>query len=261
MLKLAYGDNNETPAPDSDGEADTSATTTETKPDAKTPPADQKFTQADVNRIVADERRKLEKQNKQVITQLESLKKNSELTSKQKEELEARIEQLQNSFLTKEELAKKDQEKLQKQYSQEKESLATELNSWKTRYADETVRRSIMDAAVTHEAFNPDQIVEILRSKTALVEDIDEDGKPQGSFSPRVKFRTADKDNKAITLDLTVPEAIKHMKEAPEKWGNLFKAGVNGGVGATTKPGGKKGIPDFKDPLAYRKWRKEHPDF
>lgn len=257
---LAYGPDNEPNVPDVVDEEVAEQTPPDAKPDEKKP-ADKKFSQEDLNRLLADERRKLEKQNKQVITQLENLKKNSELTSKQKEELENRIEQLQNSFLTKEELAKKEQEKLAKQYSQEKETLANELSNWKTRYADETVKRSIMDAAVVNEAYNPDQIVEILRTKTSLTEDVDEEGKPQGSFTPKVKFKSSDKEGKTITLDLTVPEAIKHMKDTPEKWGNLFKSGVSGGIGATTKPGGKRGLPDFKDPVAYREWRKKNPNF
>lgn len=260
MFQIAYGTEGDPVTPETTDEEVVETTTEANKPEEKKA-TEKKFSQDDLNRFLADERRKLEKQNKQVITQLENLKKNSELTSKQKEELETRIEQLQNSFLTKEELAKKEQEKLAKQYNQEKESLATELTSWKTRYADETVKRSIMDSAVANEAYNPDQIVEILKTKTSLTEDVDEEGKPQGAFTPKVKFKSSDKDGKTITLDLTVPEAIKHMKDTPEKWGNLFKSGVNGGIGATTKPGGKRGLPDFKDPVAYREWRKKNPNF
>lgn len=263
MNFIAYGtENNNDPTPvDTTEEEAADAQVETTKADETKKPVEKKFSQDDLNRFLAEERRKLEKQNQQVIKQLENLKKNSELTSKQKEELESRIEQLQNPFLTKEELAKKEQEKLAKQYTQEKESLANELGTWKTRYADETVKRSIMDAAVANEAYNPDQIVEILRTKTTLTEDADEDGKLQGSFTPKVKFKSSDKEGKTITLDLTVPEAIKHMKDTPEKWGNLFKSGVSGGIGATTKPGGKRGIPDFKDPVAYREWRKKNPNF
>ena len=88
---------------------------------------------------------------------------------------------------------------------------------------------------------------------------VDEDGKPTGDYEPRVAFPDKDKDNKPLTLDLTVAEAVKRMKEL-EKYGNLFEGGKKSGLGGTgsqTK-GSNVDISEVakKDPAKYRELRK-----
>lgn len=232
------------------------------EPKAETPPpAEKAVPQSEVNRILAAERKKWEAKNRQTVQQLETLKANVTLTEKQKNELEQRIESLNDQFLSKDELAKKEQLKIEQKYSLEKESLAKERDTWRTRYQGETLQRAIQDAAVANEAYSPSQLVDMLSTKAALVEDMDEQGAMLGSFTPRVKIPSVDKDGKPMVLDLTVSEAIKHMKETPEKYGNLFKSGAQGGLGASTRPGKRTTAEDIAamSPAEYRKLRKSNP--
>src|ERR1017187_8689863 len=74
------------------------------------------LTQTELNKMMADNRKKLTSQNQELITQLETLKEQTNLTVQQKEELETRIGQLEALNMTKEELLKKENAKKEKQY-------------------------------------------------------------------------------------------------------------------------------------------------
>jgi len=223
------------------------------------------FTQDQLNKMMADNRRKLAQQNQQLVSELETLKEQSNLTTQQKEELEGRINQLQEQFMTKEEIAKKEQAKLVKLTEEEKAKLKNEAESWRNRYSTATVQRSLTDAAVEGKAVSPEQLVAILGTVTSLQPVIGEDGKPTGDYAPIVKFNDVDSNGKPIVLDLTPQQTVKRMKELPQRFGNLFQSDATGGLGGHSGSGaGGSGISPsvtaLKDLGAYAKWRKEHPD-
>ncbi len=78
-----------------------------------------------------------------------------------------------------------------------------------------------------------------MHSHTRLVEDLDAEGRSTGEFIPKVKFNDTDAEGKPITLDLTAKEAVKRMKELPERFGNLFKSNLSGGLGGSQSVGNK----------------------
>lgn len=219
--------------------------------------AEKKFTQDDVNRFLAEDRRKAQQKNQELVTQLTALKEGATLTQKERDELQARIEQLQNEHLTKEEQAQREFTKKLTAAETTLKTAQAEVDAWRSRYTDATIEREITDAAVQHDAFSPTQIVALLRQNTRLVEELD-GGKPTGRFGAKVKFSDI-KDGQPITLELTVAEAVKRMTELPERFGNLFKNKATGGVGGGNSPGSdSSGKPPVNDPAAYREWRKKH---
>lgn len=215
------------------------------------------FTQSEVNKIMAENKRSLQAKNETLIKELETIKKASGTTPEQKAALEKRIEELQDELLTKEELSRKEQEKLKKQYDEKINITTKERDDWQTKYTNETIERSITDAAVSTNAISPRQIAAILRPKAVLVQEVDSEGQPTGKYVPKVKFDTTDKDGKPVVLDLTIPEAVKQMKDM-EEYFNLFKGEGTSGLGVRSSPSGKqmdvKAL--AKDPQKYREARK-----
>lgn len=207
-----------------------------TPPPAPPPaPNNKTYTQAELDGIVAKERRKLQEQNQATIKQLEELKKVKGLTDKEKADLQIKIEELTNASLTKEELAAKEREKIVNQHKTEREQLTADRDRWQQNYTRATIERSIMDEALTAEAYNPRQIVNLLKGQTRLVEKTDSDGRPiPDEFEVKIKMDATDKEGKPITLDLTVSEAIKLMKDKVDEYGNLFKSNLTGGLGGNT---------------------------
>lgn len=221
------------------------------------------ITQKELNKMMADNRRKLTQQNTELLRQMEDLRGTAKMTDEQRTELEGQIERLQQQVLSKEELARREIDKTKKAYTDSLEKASNEAKRWQSLYTSSTVERTLQDAAIGGEAVQPRQIVAMLGQSTRLAEVLGEDGKPTGAFAPVVKFNDTDKDGNPITLDLSPADAIKRMRELPE-YGNLFKGTAKGGLGETGSAGGRGGHPSLdsllKDPAAYAEWRKKNPD-
>lgn len=215
------------------------------------------FTQEDVNKFLAEEKRKAKAQSEKLAMELEALKGKANLSAQEREELEGRIEALRTDYMTKEELLKQEKEKESKKYKTELDAKTKEAEAWRNRFTQDRINRSITDAAVSEKAFSPKQIVAQLAANARLVEVLDDANKPTGDFVAKVKITDKDKDGKDITLDLTVHEAVKKMSEQ-EDFANLFQGKGTGGAGGQNRGGGR--APDAAtlagDPAAYRAARK-----
>lgn len=222
-----------------------------------------KFSQADVNRITATHKRQLREEKEQLVQQLETLRQSQTLSEQQREEFESQISNLQKQYLTKEEQARIELDKVTKKNEGLLKQTAEERDRWKKDYSETVIENSLRKAAEEGGAYKTDQIVLLLRTNTQLVEDVGADGKPNGKFVPKVNFQTVDKDGVPVTLMLNPAEAVKAMAESPENYGNLFKANLTGGVGGqqSVGKGSRTSIEKLKDPEFYAKWRKENPDY
>jgi hypothetical protein len=167
---------------------------------------------------------------RKAVTELESHKKNANLTQAEKDNLQKKIDELNLTVMTKEQLFKQDREKLISTYEAAQANVQKERDEWKTRFVDSTVQRSIRDAAVEYDAYDPDVFLDMLGPKTQVVEDRADDGTVRG-FKVKVKLTDTDpKTGVESVLDLDPKLAVKQLKER-EKYGYLFKGYTNAGVG------------------------------
>lgn len=203
----------------------------------------QTFTQDQLNKFLADDRRKHQEQIKTTVTQLEELKKTAQMSDQQRLELETRIETLNSSLMTTEERSKADLAKKDKELQGVSQVLTKERDTWKTQYASEVITNKILKAASEHKAVSADQMLDLLMPKTRLVEVLDTDGKTVKGYIPKAKIKTVNDKGEEIELDLTIEETMKRLKEMPERYGNLFDGGVKGGLGGagSTNAGGTSG--------------------
>ena len=219
------------------------------------------FTQEDVNKFLADDRRKHQARLKEMESKLNHTLQSKGLSDEERSQLEESLDNMRTQLLTKEEQAKAKQKKLEDQYKTELEKTKEVAQTWESRYRDSTIERSLQDAAIAGEAFNPSQIMGLLKPNAKLVEV--EDG---GGFKPVVDFPTTNDAGESVVLQLSPTEAVDKMRELPETFGNLFKGNVVPGIGSNSSTGGvpgKNGKVDLvklaQDPVAYRKYRKENP--
>lgn len=215
----------------------------------------QTFTQDDVNKIVAEEKRNFQKRVQTLNSEIDSLKQKGDLTAQQKKELESKIDELNSTLMTKEELAAQEKKKIEKQAKQQQEILETEAKSWRDRYTKSTIENNITSAAIENDAISPDQIIALIGPNTRLVEEQDANGEATGNFITKVKFNDIDENGKSITLDLSVQDAVKRMTEL-SKFQNLFKNTGNNGLGLSNNNNreGELNLSKIaKDPVAYRK--------
>ncbi len=225
------------------------------------------FTQEDVDRIVQDRLAKATKsahaEKQKLIDQLQQVQENAGTTATQKEALEAQIEELRNSMLSASELERKKQEKLDKDWQTKHEAATKEAQTWQTRHNSLLIGHEINRAAIEYKVLpNSIEFVEAkLRPQARLVEKVGDDGKPTGEFEAKVKIQSPNKEGKLIELDVSIAEAIKTLKEQPEKYGNLFEGNNAGGLGGGAgQPGKKADVRTLVDnPAEYMRLRKENP--
>lgn len=212
-----------------------------------------KFTQADVNKMLAEEKRKHQEKNSSLIKELEQLKETKGLTEKQKKDLESRIEQLTNESLTKEEQAKREAERLKNDFESKYKEVESDRDGWRGRYTNMLVESTIISEANEFKAVSAEQILAILKPQSEVVPVLGQDGKPTGDYT--VKIKHFDEESKKV-LDYSPKEKLKFMLENPKKYGNLFQSTLNSGTGSSGPGDTLKGDPAKMTPEQYRQWRK-----
>lgn len=214
---------------------------------------DRKFTQDELNKILAEDKRRHQSQYKKVEQQYQELLKKNNLSREERERLEENLEDVRKQLRTKEEQAKHEKKQLEDQYQQRIAELEQRAQTAETRYVDNLVTRSLQDAAVSGDAFSPSQVVTLLKPLVKMVDD-----KPMVDF-PDVSSDTGEQ----IVTQMTPEEAVARMKQLPEMYGNLFKSNVVSGIGGASHTGGIPGNGQV-DPRKlnmdqYIKLRRENP--
>jgi len=225
------------------------------------------FSQDDLNRFLADDRRKHQEKYKKLEESYKEILADKNLQKEQRAKLEAELADLQKSFRTKEQQAEYERKQERERFETELDTYKTAATKWESLYKNSVIDRSLQDAAVAAEAFNPSQIVGLLRPMTKMQEKTDEAGKPLGDFTPLIDFPDIDEKTGEQVVTLRTPEeAVQRMKELPEMFGNLFKANVVSGVGSGSATGGVQSgdggriDPTKLSPEQYRKLRRENPE-
>lgn len=224
------------------------------------------FSQEDINRFLADDRRKHSQKFEQLEAAYKDALENQSLSKEQREQLEAKLEDLQKTFRSREQQLEHDKKQLEDKYAKEVKDWESKATTWEQKYKQTLIDRSLQDAAIINDAFNMAQIVSLLRPMTKFVEKTDDQGRATGDSVPMVDLTDIDtKTGDAIITRRTPEDAVRRMKELPTLFGNLFKSNVVSGVGAGTATGGNMSGSGRIDPTKisveqYMKLRKENPE-
>lgn len=210
------------------------------------------FTQEELNAILAEDKRKHKEKYEQLESSYKELLSNQNLTKEERDKLQARLEDVQKIQRSKEQQLEHERKQVEEKYETELKTYEEKANYWESLFKKETVARSLQDAASVADAFNPQQIVNLLKPFTELKE-------VEGQLTPMVEFPDVDeKTGEEISTLRTPSEAVKRMKDLPKMYGNLFKSNVVSGVGAGNAAGaGELDSMDYSNMTAeqYRKHR------
>jgi hypothetical protein len=228
------------------------------KPPAEFTPAQQ----AKFNEALAADRRRHQAALSASETQIQTLLQSNNLSQQERTKAEEALAQVQMTMRTKEQQAAFEKKQLEEAHGKTLKEVTDKAAHWESRYKESTVARALQDAAVGGDAFQPQQLVTILRPMTKLVDQ-------NGELKAMIEFPDTDPVTKEPVMTLRTPEeAVKRMREIPEVYGNLFKSGVVSGIGANSATGGltpgKDGKVDLeklaRDPVQFRKVLKENPE-
>lgn len=197
------------------------------------------FTQEEVNKFLADDRRKHSERYQSLESSYQEVLKTQNLTKEERERLEQQLDDLRKQHRTKEQQLALDKKEAEEAHHKEVEALRKEKTVWEQRYTESTIVQALQSAAIKHEAFNPNQIIVQLRGQTKLVDKLDHAGKTTGQLIPMVEMTVKNESSGASEqLQMTPDEAVEYMKKNPEQWGNFFRNNVREGIGSISATGG-----------------------
>jgi hypothetical protein len=218
------------------------------------PTKEKKFTQDEVNSLLAKDKRKLKEDNEKLTLSLKEMQEKFAGNQDVVNDLQGKIDEIENKSKSEVTLIKEENDKLKKAHQKEKEDLLKERDGYHKLFTDHKIETEIMAAAINGEAFSPMQVHTLLANKAKL------NKKEDGSFAVEIEFNEI-KDGQTQKLILSPTETIKRMKETPDIFGNLFKSGVKGGVGGGNSTDGKVNLNTVvSDPAKYRENRKQIRD-
>jgi hypothetical protein len=201
------------------------------------------FSQEDVNRFLATEKRKFRETEAKLMEEVNAMKARTDLTANERQDLETRMEEMRKKHLSKEELAKETAERAQREHEEAVKELTTDRDTWQSRFTESTIERSIA----------------LLKPQTQLVEEKDESGEKTGKLVPQVNFQTTNEAGESVTIFLSAQEAVKRMSDMDE-YLNLFRNKGVGGIGSGNR--NKAGNVDLarlarENPTEYMRLKKE----
>lgn len=195
------------------------------------------FSQEDLDKHVANERRSLQEKH---LKETNKLLQDKDLTDKERKRLEDKKEELETALSDEKTKSRMDREKLEKEHAKKLQEKQDEADTWQKRYAEATIKRTITDAAVDAGAHDPAQIVDMFEHKTRLQEILDGDNKPTGMFEVVIEQSEKDeKTGKVIKKNVEIGKFIKETHSVAEKSKNLYDSSRVGGTG--TRPGSTGG--------------------
>jgi polyhydroxyalkanoate synthesis regulator phasin len=210
---------------------------TEGEPTPEPTPEVKTFTQDEVNAMMAQHKKSMREE-------LDKLKKAGDPVALQK-----KIKELSDSFATKEELTKQEQEALRTDYENRLKSATESAGNWENRFRQTVTQTEITKAASKYDAWDAEQLGLIVGPNTRVVEDLDAQGQPTGNFKVMTKITIDGK-----TLELPTDEAVGKLREQ-KQFANQFKIKGQPGLGATlnNSPTPIQGGPP-KDTAAFVGW-------
>ena len=112
------------------------------------------FTQDDLNRVLAEDRRKHQVQIKEQAEKLEGVLKSSQLTEQDRKVLQENLVALQGQLRSSEAAAAKEKQELEQAFQAKLVESEKKTQIWEGLYRESTVQRSLQDAAVKNDACN-----------------------------------------------------------------------------------------------------------
>lgn len=187
------------------------------------------LTQEQVTKIVEERTAEYAKKMAQLKEKTEALLSEKTTTESERANLRSKLEELNSTLMTREQAAAFEAAKLKEEAKTLEERLVKERDSWKTRYTETMLNSAIINAAVEAKAYQPQQLVALLKPKAQLVEKIDDTGRPTGDYEVKVSWNDVEKDGKPVSMVLDPIATVKAMKQKVE-YANLFLA-EGGGTG------------------------------
>ena len=225
---------------------------------ADDPNAGKTFTQEDLNKILAEDRRKHQAQVVKIQQTLEETLSSKTLASQEKEQLAQRVEELQRSQETAAQTAARERRESEQAAQKKIQDAEKTAQTWQSKWKEKTVAADLATAISGPEIFNPAQLEKILRDGVKLEQVRAEDGTMTDQYVTTVTFDDMDDMGNPKKSTMSPKDAVKRMQKLPNLYGNQFRANIAGGIGGTSSsnPTGAGVVPKNLSPTQWAEMRK-----
>lgn len=197
-------------------------------PAADAPPAPpaRTFTQEEVNKMMASDKRNQQAALAQRTTELLLLQESVNMTAEERDSLKQKVSELDGILLTKEELAKRELERTRNESKNALSLAQTEAKTWKTKHDTMLITAALTDAVSVEgqRAYSPKQVVALFGGQTVIHED-----SVTKELSVKVNLNVKGTDGQVKTLVLDPKDAMKEVA-GMEEYANLFQFDGKGGL-------------------------------
>ncbi len=215
------------------------------------------FSQADVNRLLANNKKALQATVTKLQAQQVTLQQSNTATQDEKDTLAGTISELEGQLMSQKEISDRDKKRTDKEHSEAVSKAEAERDTWRGRFESTLAVNALTQAAVEHKAFDPSQIVN-MHQNAVTINEVSKDGVGTGKFEARMKLQTLNDKSESVELDLTVPEAVKELATRPT-YANLFNFDGKHGLQRTNRTGIKNNL-DRKEASSTMKNYRENRD-
>lgn len=219
-------------------EEDAAAAKAKAEAEAEAKKNEKIYSQADLDKHIGGYKFGAKKELEKAAAEAAKLAEDKRLTQEERDQYAKQRDDLEAQYKTQKELEEQRVKKLQDDHKKQLETAQGDVKVYKSKYATLLTDTSLLEAVATADEVIPGQLKKFLKPDTFLTDELDGSGKATGEQVVKVNFDDVDAAGKAVKLVLSPSEAIKRMKELPERFGNFFKGVGVGGVGAANGKGG-----------------------
>ena len=221
-----------------------------------------RFSQSDLNKCLAEDRRRHQAQVTKIQQTLEETLTSKNLTAQERDSLQERLDGMKHEFRTKEEQQAHERKQLEDGYKAKLSEESKAKTTWETKFKQALVEQELGRAAAGADAFNPGTVVTILREHHRI-EQVKDEKTGQFTGDYRVVIDLPVKTETGVVKMPLDPVAAVAKLRTDQEHANLWKANLVGGIGSNSGAAtGANGKIDLKNLTAaqYNAIRSKTPE-
>jgi hypothetical protein len=224
-----------------------------------------KFSQADLSKMIAEDRKKTSQQVATIQKTLEETLTSKNLTVKEREELAAKLDDVQRQSMTREQALAHDKKQAEDAAKTRVAEAEKREKAWEAKFKEQLVESTLDKVTADPDFFQPSQVKTILKGFGVQLEQVRDEATGQMTDRYEVvvpNFEDRNGAGEKVFSKYTPEQAVKRMKELSAVYGNMVRSSIVSGIGSGSGAGVATGQgidPRNMSTAQYMELRKKNP--
>ena len=199
-----------------------------------------KFSQEDLDRVLAEDRRKHQQTVVKIQSTLEETLNSKNLTAQERDQLAQRLEEAQRANETAAQTAAREKKQAEEAAKKDVAEAEKTAKTWQEKFKQQLIESRLNEAVSDPDLFQPSQVKMLLKGAGVELQQVrDDKGQMTDQFEVVVnnfEDRT-EAGEPCITHGLSPVAAVKRMKVLKDVYGNMVRSSIVSGVGSGSGAG------------------------